>query len=766
MWQLSLSEASERGVAQSPWCFKLSVGDLAGTKEEPGPLVGEGLLVGEPLSQVLSTTLPVLETWRHAKGRLAVAAGPPRKVPAEEVLEEVDGDMCGMFDDIEAEHSKDGAATNSALCGATPTIRATLLIELALRLCWYGRYKAFSAILAAACGAIDFSFEVTGMLGIKRKYQIDELAQMVVKASTTAAALALGKKVAPGDVVAPSEEDEGDAPKNLSMLEVDDMNDVLEGPKLSATVDEEERRKVNSPLTAVQQAMILARNHYLWASTNPNDEMTLHEVNAIAQRVVIMEEKPRETDEVDGPMTTANWLTFSCGLWYRCKAEHHRNKTRERASFQLQALVTQFGDAKPSAGHRLCLVHSCGYPARFHLQREMGSRMMRMGMVSTAHEEFKKLRMWPEAVECLMIAERNVEAKEMVKDLLDKQPTPQLWCCLGDLEKDTKCYEKAWVLSKRRYARAQRSLGRELFTAGEMEKAVECFRLALEINPLHGGVWFTMGVAQIKLEDWGGAIQTFARCLGIDDENNEAWANLAAAHSSAGNLKEAKNCMCEATNRARQNWKMWESFIGICLRLRDVQGVIKGMRRMVELERHNRLQEAVLGMLTLACVEDHAGLHEGTTGKAFRKPLREFLAFLTTKIASVPHYWRLYAELLDVEGFRVEALECRLKQCRATQAQLWKESWEPDVFKELLADLVCCLETVEESLQEACLAEQASKQMQPFTYLVRNVAKQLQAKADTHLQPPDWEPSCGLLSAMADRMEARVEEAAAEDGGA
>ena len=37
-------------------------------------------------------------------------------------------------------------------------------------------------------------------------------------------------------------------------------------------------------------------------------------------------------------------------------------------------------------------------------------------MVSTAHEQFKALRMWPEAVECLIVAERKVEAEDMVKD--------------------------------------------------------------------------------------------------------------------------------------------------------------------------------------------------------------------------------------------------------------------------------------------------------------------------------------------------------------
>ena len=26
----------------------------------------------------------------------------------------------------------------------------------------------------------------------------------------------------------------------------------------------------------------------------------------------------------EGPLFTVNWLTFSCGLWFRCRAEHHR----------------------------------------------------------------------------------------------------------------------------------------------------------------------------------------------------------------------------------------------------------------------------------------------------------------------------------------------------------------------------------------------------------------------------------------------------------
>lgn len=46
------------------------------------------------------------------------------------------------------------------------------------------------------------------------------------------------------------------------------------------------------------------------------------------------------------------------------------NKTRERAAFQLQSLVEQFTDEKPSAAHRLRMAHSC--PLKSQTRRGVG----------------------------------------------------------------------------------------------------------------------------------------------------------------------------------------------------------------------------------------------------------------------------------------------------------------------------------------------------------------------------------------------------------
>jgi len=622
-----------------------------------------------------------------------------------------------------------------------------------MRLCWYGRTKAFAQVLEAACGTIDFKFEVTGVLGIKRRYQTEEFAQLAVKASGSAAGAPGGSDPTAG------------TPGNLKLESVDDLTDVLERTKLSETVGSEDRTLLERPLSAAEQLVLLARCSYLWVTGNPNDEMLLQEVNALAQRILMTEDKPREDDAADGELLTANWLVFSCGLWYRCRAEHHRNKTRERAAFQLQALVDQFGDARPSAAHRLLLVHGAGYPARFHLQKEMGMRMMRMGMVSTAHEQFKALRMWPEAIDCLMVAERNVEALDLVKDLLEKGPSPRLWCCLGDLEKNHAHYETAWTLSGSRFARAQRSLGRHYFGKGDLPKAVDAFLLALDVNPLHEDIWFTCGCAQMRLERWDDAATSFSRCIGVNDENSEAWANLAATHSARGKLQEARNCMVEATKRARENWRMWESFLGVCMQLRDIQGCIQCLRRIAELDQTGRIKERILGMLTTAVIGDHGGLYDHRTGHAFAPQLGEFFKFLTSKRASEPGYWRFYAELQAARGEEAAALESRLRQSRAAKARLFEER-DPEAFCVQLEDLHECFAMLDQALGSPGLGEQARQQLQPLAYSVRDVAQQLQAKLDSGGQQPKWVATHQAIEQLASRLEEKAAEAQALAAGA
>lgn len=387
---------------------------------------------------------------------------------------------------------------------------------------------------------------------------------------------------------------------------------------------------------------------------------------------------------------------------------------------------------------------------------------MRMGMVSTAHDKFKKLRMWSDAIDCLMIADRKVEALEMVRGLLEADPSPRLWCCLGDLEKEPAHYEKAWEMSGCRFARAQRSLGRFLLRKGHLAEAVDSFKLALDINPLHADIWFSCGCLQMKLERYEDAVYSFSRSIGVEDENGEAWGNLAAVHVARGTLREARTCIEEAVRRCRENWRMWESHLGICLRLRDIAGIIRCMRRLVELEKMDHFDENVLGAVCSAVISDDQNVF-AQTGKAFTKKLTEFFEFATSKTSSVPFIWRWYAELQEFECHHEEALDSRLKQCRATQAKLWDET-DPDRFSERLEELRECFASTAaffEGPHASGVGRKWQGLLQPIAYSVRNAEKRLKQRLEQPGCGPKWQSTYDEIAALAIKIEAKAEAVAA-----
>lgn len=57
-----------------------------------------------------------------------------------------------------------------------------------------------------------------------------------------------------------------------------------------------------------------------------------------------------------------------------------------------------------------------------------------------------------------------------MRERLEAEPTPLLWCVLGDLKKDVEFYDRAWELSDGHFARAQRSKGLLLLRRAEKLK--------------------------------------------------------------------------------------------------------------------------------------------------------------------------------------------------------------------------------------------------------------------------------------------------------
>lgn len=117
--------------------------------------------------------------------------------------------------------------------------------------------------------------------------------------------------------------------------------------------------------------------------------------------------------------------------------------------------------------------------------------------------------------------------------------TPKLLCIYGELTKDIKHFKAAWKKSGKKYARAQRSLGKAYFYSNLYLKSINAFKKAVAINHYNAGPWFTMGCAYIRLDDMKNAAMCFSTVVGINEQDGESWANLSSCLLKLGKKAEA-----------------------------------------------------------------------------------------------------------------------------------------------------------------------------------------------------------------------------------
>jgi len=215
---------------------------------------------------------------------------------------------------------------------------------------------------------------------------------------------------------------------------------------------------------------------------------------------------------------------------------------------------------------RLQYIHQLSSPTRWELEAELAARWVSLGGLRTALEIYERLQMWAEAALCWAATDREDKARRIVRRQL-YQPTkgpetgvradeirdgekeekeeeeewqgpersplpadaPRLFCILADIDKDPNMYERAWEVSNHRYARAQRSLGRYHYAAKDFKGAEEAYAKSLTVNRLDHPTWFALGCVRLELQNWQGAVDAFSRTVQLDDQDAEAWSNLAAA---------------------------------------------------------------------------------------------------------------------------------------------------------------------------------------------------------------------------------------------
>lgn len=231
---------------------------------------------------------------------------------------------------------------------------------------------------------------------------------------------------------------------------------------------------------------------------------------------------------------------------------------------------------------RLRYIDALSTPPRWHLESELAYAWAGVGSLTSALEIFKRLRMWAEVALCYASAAasededgRGSGGDEKARAILrwrlfhatgedalttaeytnqdvekvlrfkasqfagpERSPPPpnaaRLWCILGDVENDASHYERAWAVSKQRYARAQKSLGEYHLANKDTAKAQQAYRLATSVNRLSPDLWNRLGDISLRLGQFEEAAESYSRSIGCatdtaGGEDARTWSNLGSA---------------------------------------------------------------------------------------------------------------------------------------------------------------------------------------------------------------------------------------------
>jgi tetratricopeptide (TPR) repeat protein len=297
------------------------------------------------------------------------------------------------------------------------------------------------------------------------------------------------------------------------------------------------------------------------------------QMQAVVDQVIVDTTAPEttETTEIGGSETAVPEIQITADG----EAQKPVNKP---TSFFPAPKPTESAPAQVRLEH----IHALSSPPRWHLESELAYSWAGVGSLVSALEIFKRLRLWAEVALCFASnaakddedgrgssgeakakavlrwqlfhktgtpADRQGASDEDAEADLDdlkeadyhgpeRQPAPpnapRLWCILGDIENDPAHYERAWQISKHRYARAQKSLGEYYLQQKNLGLARDAYKKAVAVNRLSAELWNRLGDINLRLGDFSDAAEAFGRAIAAADnvvggEDARTWSNLGSA---------------------------------------------------------------------------------------------------------------------------------------------------------------------------------------------------------------------------------------------
>ncbi|KAI1383805.1 uncharacterized protein F4822DRAFT_417647 [Hypoxylon trugodes] len=429
----------------------------------------------------------------------------------------------------------------------------------------------------------------------------------------------------------------------------------------------------------------------------------------------------------------------------------HSNNTQKPTSF----LPAPKPSESASPRERLQYVNALSSPPRWHLESELAYAWTTVGSLVSALEIFKRLRLWAEVALCLASSAAtededgrgsggeekaraiirwrlfrrtsdvgdDLTSKDDVDNLddaeiditslkasnfygLERSPAPpnapRLFCILGDIEDNPQHYERAWEISNRRYARAQRSLGELHLRKKEWKEARDAYQLAVSVNRLSPEMWNRLGDIELRLGNFPNAAEAFQRAISTANsisggEDARTWSNLGTSllswyrqiiSETKANQEKLKNDESDiidemvATKRAADlgksahkllrdslaafkrgatladsNWRIWDNVITLAASLSpnpDLNDVVLGMRNIIRIRKtEDALDLDVLTLLVREATktpvptngEGGVEIYEPARGTIESKIISLFENDIVPLITTNSSFWALVSRL-------------------------------------------------------------------------------------------------------------------------
>ena len=416
---------------------------------------------------------------------------------------------------------------------------------------------------------IEFSF--TGKLGVRTKYQQFKVAQLTIQIETTEN----GSPPSSAHSLV-EEEEEPFLPKIIHLEDIID-NILLERP----AIDHEDK---NRDLSVYDHILVIGIIRHI-QKTSPMDDV---------QREYVLSYIHQTLNKFK------NWSMVVMSLIVRSLNEFNFLKKRERSLLQLHQISDDWNVGKEDAYERLKYMFPLNYPSYIEFQTIIIDKYMNMGMIMTACQIYEKLNMLEECVECYFRAGHFDKSKELAEQLMKEKETPKLYCILGDINKDPSMYEKAFELSGKRYARAQRSLGKYYYNMKDFKKSIEHMKIAVSINDYHVDSWSLLGYMYMALNQPLDAINSYSKVVQIDSAQSSCWANLANLFMMVGKKQEALSTIEQAAKLNENRWKIWVNYSAIAFENRNFNKFAKCILKLIDLDKCEAIDDSAIKRLVIS----------------------------------------------------------------------------------------------------------------------------------------------------------------------